>query len=197
VKLILEAGPLVAFLLVYFSAGIYAATTVLIVTSLLGLLIGRVLAGHFSLTSLITVAISLIFGGLTIALHDPIFIKIKPSIIFAGFAIALVISQFRGERVLIDRMFGRLVPAPETLLRRINAIWAAYFAIHAALNLHGATSYPDATWVIFKVFGFGALTVIFGLGHLPFVWPYLRQSPVLGRYATRPSPAVPEADNAP
>lgn len=180
-KLLLEAGPLVAFLVVYACSGIYAATGVLVVLSVLALAAGRLIEGLFSGLSLFTVGVSAILGGLTIGLHDPTFIQIKPTIVFAAFALGLSISHWVGRQVIFERLFGTLLPLPPRLWRRVNALWAIYFAMHALLNLYVANRYSLQTWVYFKVFGFGTVTVLFAVLHAPFVWRYLLRAPLVVR----------------
>lgn len=173
-KLLLEAGPLFAFLLVYAYAGIYAATAVMVVLSALALLAGRWIDGRYSRLSVFTLLVSSVLGGLTIVLRDPTFIQYKPTIVFTAFALALGASHFVGERVALQSLFGRVLPLPDRYWRRVNALWAIYFGVHALLNLYVAYQYSLQTWVYFKVFGFGAVTVLFSLLHLPFLWPQLR-----------------------
>lgn len=173
-KILLEAGPLIAFLLVYAWRGIYAATGVLVGLSVLALVAGRLHEGRYSPLSLFTVAISVVLGGLTLLYRDTSFIMVKPTVVFTVFALGLGGSHFIGNTVIFQHLFGKALPLPEPLWRRINAIWAVYFAVHAVLNLYVATHYSEQAWVIFKVFGFGAMTVLFGVGHLPFVWRHLR-----------------------
>lgn len=193
-KLLLEAGPLLAFLVVYALSGIYAATLILVLLSLLALGAGRMIEGHFSGLSVFTVAVSVVLGGLTVGLRDPSFIMVKPSVVFVVFAVALTVSHFAGEKVIYERLFGPLLPMPSRLWRRVNALWAAYFAMHAVLNLYVAKTYSEQTWVYFKVFGFGLVTILFALLHAPFVWRYLLAAPLIVRLfgpAASAAPASP------
>jgi intracellular septation protein len=177
-KLLLEAGPLAAFLIVYGLAGIYLATAALIVLSLMALVAGRWIEGRFSGLTLFTVSISVVLGSLTLLLHNPSFIQIKPTVVFTAFTLALGGSHFVGDTVALQRLFGNVWPLPTPLWRKINAAWALYFAVHAVLNLYVAMNFSEQTWVYFKVFGFGAITVLFALAHAPFVWRY-RERPLL------------------
>jgi intracellular septation protein len=173
-KLLLEAGPLLAFLIVYACAGIYAATAVMVALSALALAAGRWIDGRYSGLSIFTLVVSTVLGGLTIVLRDPSFIQYKPTVVFAAFALALGCSQFIGDRVALGALFGRVLPLPEIYWRRLNGLWAIYFGVHAVLNLYVAHRYSLQTWVYFKVFGFGAMTALFGMLHVPFLWPQLR-----------------------
>jgi len=176
-KLLLEAGPLIAFLAVYAWRGIFDATAALVVLSVVALFLGRWIEGRWSPLSLFTVTVSVILGGLTVFYRDASFIMIKPTVVFGVFAIGLGGSHFIGDKVIYERLFGGAVQLPDRVWRRINALWAAYFAVHAVLNLWVATTYSESTWVIWKVFGFGLITVLFGLAHLPVVLHYRARTP--------------------
>ncbi|MDB5968792.1 MAG: septation protein [Hydrocarboniphaga sp.] len=173
-RFLLEAGPLLAFLLAYAYAGIYAATAVMVALSALALVAGRWIEGRYSGLSVFTLIVSSLLGGLTLWLRDPSFIQYKPTVVFGAFALALGASHYVGDRVALQSLFGKVLPLPELYWRRVNALWAIYFGIHALLNLYVAYHYSLQTWVYFKVFGFGATTVLFSLLHLPFLWPQLR-----------------------
>lgn len=168
-KILLEAAPIAAFLVGYMLGDIYVATLALLAVSVCTLAIGWRLEGRLSLVGLFTLTISLVLGGLTLALRDPDFIKLKPTIVFAIFAAGLVGSHFVGPRVLLARMLHPLLPFPEPLFRRLNLLWGGYFAVQAVLNLYVAQTYPEGTWVQFKIFGFAAMTALLLLLHLPLL----------------------------
>ena len=183
-KLLLEAGPLLGFLLVYATAGIYAATAAMVLLSALAVLIGRWRSGHSSRLSLFTLLVSALLGGLTLTLRDPRFIQYKPTIVLGAFALALGATQWTGPRVALQTMFGAVLALPEPLWRRLNLAWALYFATHAVVNVAVARYCSLETWVYFKVFGFGALTALFAVLHLPLIWGPLRAAVQARRAAT-------------
>lgn len=169
-KLLLEAGPLAAFLLVYAWRGIIDATLALVIGSVIALLAGRLLQGRFSGLSVFTVAVSVVLGGLTVIYKDASFIMVKPTVVFAAFSLGLAGSHFVGDKVMYERLFGNVWMLPSYWWRRINAAWVLYFAVHAVLNMYVATQYSERTWVYFKIFGFGLMTLVFGVAH----WPLIR-----------------------
>ncbi len=90
-KILLDIGPLLIFFGVYGYAGIFAATATFIPLTLLALLAGRYIFGKFGVMPLVTAGFVLVMGGLTLALHDETFIKVKPTLVYLLFAsVALV-----------------------------------------------------------------------------------------------------------
>jgi intracellular septation protein len=53
-----------------------------------------------------------VFGGLTLALRDPIFVMWKPTIVNWLFAVAFLGSQFIGEKTLVERMMSQAIDVP-------------------------------------------------------------------------------------
>ena len=89
-KLTLDIGPLVLFFAINAKIGIYAATGVFMVAVLAALAVAYVLTRRIEIMPLVTAVVVLIFGGLTIVLHDETFIKLKPTIIYVLFGGALL-----------------------------------------------------------------------------------------------------------
>src|SRR4029078_10535675 len=89
-KLVLDVGPLVLFFAVNAKIGIYAATGVFMAAVLIALAVSYALTRHIAIMPLVTAIIVLVFGGLTLVLHNDTFIKLKPTIIYALFAGALL-----------------------------------------------------------------------------------------------------------
>src|SRR5471032_2758182 len=84
-KLALDIGPLVLFFAANSKFGIYAATGSFMVAVLLALAVSYVLTRHIAIMPVVTAVIVLVFGGLTLILHDDLFIKLKPTIIYVLF----------------------------------------------------------------------------------------------------------------
>ncbi len=174
-KFILDMGPALAFFAAYLAGGIYTATVVLIVSLFAAVLGYWLLEKRLHKMHLTAAVVALVLGGLTIWIHDPVFIKLKPSAVYGLFALALLVSQFAGDRVLLARIPQKSLVLPEPLWRKLNLIWAVFFIGCAALNYYVAENYDEATWVQVKTFGFTALMFVFLLAHAPFLTPYLPQ----------------------
>jgi len=176
-KFLLDMLPALAFLGAYYLADIYTATIALIVSLFLLVAIywfweKRLHKAHF-----ITAMVALVLGGITLAVHDPAFIKYKPTVVYAVFALALLGSHLIGDRVLLARLPQKSIQLPQPVWRKVNFAWALFFAFCAVLNLYVAANFSEATWVKFKTFGFTALMFVFLLAHAPFLSRYLQQEP--------------------
>ena len=99
-KLVLDIGPLVLFFAINAKIGIYAATGVFMVAVLAALIAAYVLTRRIEIMPLVTAVVVLIFGGLTLVLHDETFIKLKPTIIYVLFGGALIVGLAMGKPLL-------------------------------------------------------------------------------------------------
>lgn len=140
--------------------GIYSATAVLILSSLVvyGVLFLR--HGKLEKGQLLTLVACLVFGGLTLAFHSETFLKWKAPVVNWLFALAFAGSHFVGDRVLIKRIMGHALSLPEAIWTRLNLAWIGFFLVCGAANLFVAFTFQDF-WVDFKVFGSLGMTVIF------------------------------------
>ena len=118
---------------------------------------------------LATAGLVLVFGGLTLAIHDPVFIMWKPTVVDWLFAVAFLASQWRpfGGQPLVQRMITatdatlNLAPA---IWRRLNMAWVAFFLLMGAINVIVFRNFDESTWVNFKLFGMLGLTFVFIIG---------------------------------
>jgi intracellular septation protein len=109
----------------------------------------------------VSLALVVVFGGATLILHDEVFIKWKPTILYWLFAATLFGSaQFFG-RNLIRKMLEEQVQVPELIWKRLNLAWIGFFTVMGVLNLHIAFTYSTETWVTFKLFGGMGLMIVF------------------------------------
>jgi intracellular septation protein len=163
-QFLVDLLPVIAFFVAYKLADIYVATGVLIVGVLLQTAASWIRHRKVSPMLLTSAALVLVFGGLTLLIHDPVFIKWKPSIVNWLFAIAFLASQYMRGPTIIERMMGQNVELDGASWRRLNLAWVSFFVVAGVLNLYVAYNYPEATWVNFKLFGLMGLTLAFALG---------------------------------
>ncbi len=175
-KMLFDFFPVALFFIVYKMFDIYSATAVLIAASAVQTFGHRIIKGRFENTHLITLALVALFGGLTLALQDELFIKWKPTAINWLFAIALIGSQFIGKKCIIERMMGANLTLPAILWGKLNLAWAIFFIMMGALNLYVAFSFDTNTWVNFKLFGLMGLTFVFIIAQSFFLMPYLKEA---------------------
>ena len=168
-QLLFDLLPVLAFFIAYKVAGIYVATGVLIVGVLAQTLYSWIRHKKVSPMLLTSAVLVLVFGGLTLLIHDATFIKWKPTIVSWLFAGAFLASQFMKGPTLVERMMGEQVTLNSPALwNRLNLMWVVFFIFEGALNIYVARNYSESTWVSFKLFGLMGITLVFAL--LQGVW---------------------------
>src|SRR3954468_12773932 len=167
-KLALELGPLVVFFVANQRAGIFAAT---------GLFIGATvvsLAGHYALVRklpimpLVSGVVVVVFGGLTLALQDELFIKLKPTIVNTLFGLILL-GGLRFGKPLLALVLDSMFHLDDEGWRKLTFRWALFFFVLAALNEIVWRTQTTDVWVSFKVFGIMPLTIAFALAQTPLI----------------------------
>lgn len=161
-KQFIDFIPLVIFFALYKTYDIYIATGALIIATLCQLAITWVIYKKIEKTQIITALLVTVFGGMTLFFQDDNFIKWKVTIVYALFAIGLVVSQFLGKP-LIKRMLGKEITLPDNIWKSINNAWVAFFTVLAGLNIYVAYKMPLDFWVNFKVFGLLSITLLYTL----------------------------------
>jgi intracellular septation protein len=174
-RLLFDFGPLIAFFAVYFvaerlqpEAGIYWATGVLMPTTVAALIASRLLLGRFSVPALVTAALVLVFGALTIGLHDRRFIMIKPTIIYVLFAGVLAFGLVTG-RPLLKLVMGEALQLTDEGWRKLTLRWLVFFAAMALLNEIVRRNFEESVWVMFKVWGILPLTFVFAVAQIGLI----------------------------
>jgi len=162
-QLLIDLLPVIAFFVAYKLADIYVATGVLIVGVLAQTAVSWIRHRKVSPMLLTSAVLVLVFGGLTLAIHDATFIKWNPTIVNWLFAGAFLASQFLSSQTIVQRMMGENVTLDAPSWRRLNLMWVAFFIVAGALNIYVAYRYDEATWVNFKLFGLMGLTLVFAL----------------------------------
>ena len=157
-----QAQSLVGYLYPQQTAqSIYLATAVAIPASLLQVIVHRVLYQRFDKAQLSTLALLVLLGGSTLALHDKRFIMWKPTAVYWLFALVFFGSKYVGDRPIIERMMGHVMTAPRNVWLLLNTCWAVFFILLGVLNLYVAKHFAEATWVKFKLLGVPGLLLVF------------------------------------
>ncbi|HHC4999010.1 septation protein A [Serratia marcescens] len=162
-KQFLDFLPLIVFFAFYKLYDIYVASGALIVATALALVFTWVKYRKVEKMTLITFLMVLVFGTLTLVFHNDLFIKWKVTVIYALFALALLISQWVLKKPLVQRMLGKELTLPDKVWSNLNLAWAVFFLACGLANLYVAFWLPQNVWVNFKVFGLTVLTLVFTL----------------------------------
>ncbi|MBK9081147.1 MAG: septation protein A [Rhizobiales bacterium] len=178
-KFALELGPLLLFFGVNYiftgkdaagvdQSGLVPATAALMAGVVVALIVSRLVTGKIPVMPLVTAVFVLIFGGLTLALNNPTFIKLKPTIVNALFGSALL-GGLAFNRPLLPIVLDSVLHLTEEGWRKLTFRWGLFFFVLAALNEIVWRTQSESFWVNFKVFGVMPLTLIFALTQTPLI----------------------------
>ena len=171
-KFLFDLFPIILFFIAFKFGDIYTATIVAMVAT-----IGQILWVYYRHRKIdamqwVSLVMILVFGSLTIFLHDKTFIQLKPTALYWLFAGALFISAQFFQKNWIQVLMGKQITLKEhgskSVWHQVNMAWATFFFFMGALNLYIAFEYSEETWVNFKLFGSTGLLVIFVI--LQGVW---------------------------
>jgi intracellular septation protein len=167
-KMVVEAGPLVAFFIANAKAGIFWATGVYMVAAAAALAVSWIMTRRLAIVPIVTLGFVIAFGGLTLALENEIFIKMKVSIVNALFGLILLGGLAFGKS-LLKPVFGEAMNLDDDGWRKLTLRWGVFFFAVAALNEVVWRSVSTDMWVNFKVFGILPLTLIFAMAQIPLM----------------------------
>jgi intracellular septation protein len=180
-NLLVDYGPILVFFVVYKwfapaeqSPGseilaVVRSTGAFIVAAVIALAFSKWKLGRISPMLWLSTALIVGFGALTIWLRDERFIQIKPTVIYAMFATALLIGWYRGKallQVLLEAAFEGLDQAGWLKLSRN---WGLFFVVLAGLNevLRAQLSFGDWLWA--KLWVFMPLSFLFTFSQIPML----------------------------
>jgi len=191
-KLLLDLGPLLLFffansrpqvfapllkpflseaLLTGEHAGIFVATAVFIPAVLAALAISYALTRHVAVMPVVTAVIVVVFGGLTLALQNETFIKLKPTLVYLLFA-GTLLGGLAFKKPLLGMVFDAVFNLTDEGWRKLTLRWGVFFLVLAVLNEIIWRNFSTDAWVNFKVFGFLPLTMIFAAAQFPLLQKY-------------------------
>jgi intracellular septation protein len=171
IKLAIDLGPLLVFFAANAAGGIYAATGAFMIATPIALAVAWLKYHKLPVMPLVTGVVVLIFGGLTLYLHDETFIKLKPTIVYSMFA-GLLFAGLMFERHFLAFLFGPLFNLTDEGWRKLTVRWIAFFVVMAIVNEAVWRNVSTDAWVSFKLFGFLPLTFVFAMAQVPLLQRY-------------------------
>ena len=167
-KLATELGPLMIFFVANARFNLFVATGAFMVAIVAAMVVSYVVTRHVPMMALVTGIIVIVFGTLTLVLHDETFIKVKPTIIYGLFAAILGGGLLFGRSfiaIMFDQMFNLTAHGWRILTMR----WALFFFAMAILNEIIWRTQSTDFWVAFKAFGVIPLTMVFAIIQMPLI----------------------------
>ena len=172
-KILIDFFPLLLFFGAYKFYDIYVATAVLMGATVLQMGLIYAIDRRLQTMHKITLLLILVFGTLTLALHDERFIKWKPTVLYAAMAVALAIALWGMKKNFLKMLLGSQLELPERVWMRLNVAWIAYSFFMAVLNGYVAALYSTEAWVNFKLWGY-AFPLVFIIGQGLYIAPHLK-----------------------
>jgi len=160
-QLLFDFFPLLAFFLVYqLSKDVYLATAVLM--GAMVIVVAYQWLRHRKVSNILigSTVLVLVFGGITLALRNPVFIQWKVTVVNWTVAAAFLATQLFSAQTLTQRTMGHALELAPAQWRYLNMSWVVTFTAIGAINLFVMYNYDQATWVMFKVWGQMALLLV-------------------------------------
>jgi intracellular septation protein len=180
-QLFVDLGPVVIFMLTYNLGGrfvakgqeIFLATGVFIIATLIAVAYAWLVQKRLPPMLIVTAVIVTVFGGLTLVLHDALFIKIKPTIInllYAGVILGGLAVKQNVWKMLFQGAFPKL---PDNVWNTFALRWGLFFIFLAIVNEVVWRNFSEAFWANFKVFGVIPMTFAFMLANMPLLMKHM------------------------
>lgn len=175
-KILIDFFPILLFFAAYKLYDIYLATGVLMLASVVQMSLIYAIDRRLQMVHKITLGLILIFGSLTLLLHDDRFIKWKPSVLYGATALALAVAVWVFKKNFLKLMLGSQLELPDPVWMRLNLVWVAYSAFMALINAYVALYHSTEAWVNFKLWGY-VFPLAFILGQGVYIARYLKSDP--------------------
>jgi intracellular septation protein len=161
-QFLVDYFPLLLFFIAFKLQGIYVATGVAMVASIVQIAWLRFKRGRVAPIHWLSLAIITIFGGATLILQDETWIKWKPTVLYGLFGMILAVGRVGFGRNLISYVMHG-INLPSDVWTRVTWSWVAFFAFMGIANWYVAFHYSLDAWVNFKVWGGIGLFLTFAL----------------------------------
>jgi intracellular septation protein len=173
---LIDLGPLILFILAYWQFGVFVATGVFMLATAAALVWSKIRYGKISPLLVFSGVMVLVFGGLTLLLRDPAFIKIKPTIYYLTVAGILFYGTITKKPTLKIVMSAAYPDLDERGWEILTRNFAFFFVVMAIANEVVWRSSDTGFWLGYKLWGAFPATLLFGFAHIPMI---LRRSPSL------------------
>lgn len=166
-QILIDFLPVIAFFTAYWLTDFQTAIVVIMIAISLQVGITWLVRRTVNRILLISAALVVGFGGISLLLQNDLFFKWKPTVLNWLLATAFLASQFIGDKPLVRRLLGAAASDAVSLSdrdwRSLNLMWVVFFLVSGAANIIVAYRFSEAVWVNFKLFGLLGMTVVFVL----------------------------------
>ena len=172
-KILIDFFPILAFFGAYKAYDIYVGTAVLMAGTVLQMAIIYGMDRKLQAMHKITLVLVLVFGALTLALHDERFIKWKPTVLYAAMAIGLAVAVWVLRKDFLKMMLGSQLALPAPVWHHLNVAWVIYCIFMSAINAYVVLYYSTEAWVSFKLWGY-IFPLVFIVGQGLYIAPHIQ-----------------------
>jgi intracellular septation protein len=162
-RFLIDFFPIVLFVVAYKLEGIYTATAVLMGATIVQSALLFAMERKLQTMQKVTLVLILVFGALTLYLQDERFIKWKPTVLYAGMALALALALWVWKKNVLHMLLGAQLKMAESVWAKLTVAWIGYFIFMSAINGYVALYYSTEDWVNFKIWGY-VFPVVFIVG---------------------------------
>jgi intracellular septation protein len=168
VKPFSDYGPIAVFFAAYMGWDLLVATAALMAATAVALVISLAVNKRVPLMPLITAGVVGVFGGLTLALNDDTFIKLKPTIVQTLIG-GVLLGGLLFDKALLKPVMGSAWPMDDPGWRKLTRNFGLFFLVMAVANEIVWRTQTTDFWVTFKVFGIMGLTFAFSMTQIPIL----------------------------
>lgn len=174
-KALLDFLPLIVFFAIYKMTDIMMATAALVVATLISTFLLYLKDKKVAAMPLVSAGLVAIFGIATLLADDPLFIKLKPTILYSIMGAILIIGVVWFKKGLIEYLLGNAIDMPEKAWRILSMRWGFFFWAMAIFNEIIWRHFSTDFWVDVKVFGFFPIILLFAVAQTPFIMKWQKE----------------------
>ncbi|MDM0013232.1 septation protein A [Variovorax sp. J22P168] len=172
-KLVIDFFPILLFFGAFKLYDIYTATGVLMAATVLQMAIIWFMERRLQPMQKATLVLILLFGSLTLLLHDDRFIKWKPTVLYGAMSIALAVALWGFKKNFLKMLLGAQLDLPARIWGHLNVAWIVYCLFMAVLNGYVAANFTTEAWVDFKLWGY-VFPIAFLVAQGLYISPHLK-----------------------
>jgi intracellular septation protein len=172
-QLLVDLGPVAIFVVVYNvlnktrpDDAIYIATGVFIAATLAAIAWCKWKRGKIPPVLIVTGILVTVFGGLTMALHDENFLKLKPTIVYLFYAAAIFGSLLFKQNIW-KLLFQHVFVLPDRIWTILAVRWGLLFVALAIANEYIRHTQSTEFWVNARLMIFFPAILLFALANAP------------------------------
>lgn len=165
----IDFGPLLAFFIAFKFAGVFVGTAVFMAAIVVAIMIGLILFRRVSPMLWLSAILILGFGTVTLYLHDPKFIQLKPTVIYVSLGALLIGGVLLGKPLLKPLLGYAFLGLQQAGWLKLSRNWGLYFLALALANEVMRRTLTFDSWLTAKVWGVTIASMLFGIANMPML----------------------------